>query len=149
MFLRQSEGACSLLPWQDLHDNGGKQMDHGYPVYNFPRVVRRRNLRVHLVCTEPEWIFPLHPIHVRAPELTKWFSAANVPTIPLGLYHTCLADGERGFTIVRMPLSLSFGRYFVTFNPSVPCIDPHGRSCTHQSFRSRYRTNPNNQSEVS
>lgn len=57
---------------------------------------------------------------------------------------------EKTFTIIQMTFCLVFGRHFITLlNPSIPYIDPPGRSHRHRSFRSRHRTDPNCEIDIS
>ena len=59
------------------------------------------------------------PMYSRALELRKGFLAEPAPPIPLDTYHSCFISSEKIPAIMRMTLSLAFGRRFVTL------LNPH------------------------
>ena len=121
-------------------------MGRGNPVYDFHRTARRRTLYVHLGCNKPRSILLFYHTYVRAPELRKESSVADLPQFPLDSYHMCFASTRKGFTVIQMSLCLAFGRYFVALlNPPIPRIDPSGRSLRRRSFRARRCTSTTNQ----
>jgi len=93
-----------------------------------------------------QYLLSIARIYAQTLKLRKPVSAAAVLPTPLDSYRLCLSDVQEAFTIIQLPLSLVFGRYFFTHFPSPPFLDhPPDRSHRCRGFRSGHYTEQNHE----